>query len=97
MTSGCPDIEPLFVCQACGQRGADVRPDFHWEEGRDALASQAMKCVAREDSGWVCEDHQDRPWDGPHACLSSSQVVAINITAGVDIAGIARRSAGFHS
>jgi hypothetical protein len=22
------DIEPRFVCQACGQRGADVRPDF---------------------------------------------------------------------
>jgi hypothetical protein len=22
------DIEPLFVCQACGKRGADVRPLF---------------------------------------------------------------------
>jgi hypothetical protein len=22
------DIEPLFVCQACGKRGADVRPAF---------------------------------------------------------------------
>jgi hypothetical protein len=22
------DIEPLFTCQACGQRGADVRPDW---------------------------------------------------------------------
>jgi hypothetical protein len=22
------DLEPLFVCQACGQRGADVRPDW---------------------------------------------------------------------
>lgn len=22
------DIEPRFVCEACGQRGADVRPDF---------------------------------------------------------------------
>jgi hypothetical protein len=26
------DLEPLFVCQVCGERGADVRPDFHWEE-----------------------------------------------------------------
>jgi hypothetical protein len=25
------DIEPLFVCQGCGKRGADVRPNFHWE------------------------------------------------------------------
>jgi hypothetical protein len=22
------DIEPRFTCQACGRRGADVRPDF---------------------------------------------------------------------
>ena len=26
------DIEPLFVCKVCGKRGADVRPDFHWEK-----------------------------------------------------------------
>jgi hypothetical protein len=26
------DIEPQFTCQACGQRGADVRPHFGWEE-----------------------------------------------------------------
>jgi hypothetical protein len=26
------DIEPLFTCQACGQRGANVRSNFHWEE-----------------------------------------------------------------
>jgi len=25
------DIEPRFVCRACGQRGADVRPDFNWD------------------------------------------------------------------
>jgi len=24
------DIEPRFVCQVCGKRGADVRPNFHW-------------------------------------------------------------------
>ncbi|WP_441280014.1 hypothetical protein [Bradyrhizobium sp. 63_E2_N1_3] len=24
------DLEPRFVCQACGHRGADVRPDFNW-------------------------------------------------------------------
>jgi hypothetical protein len=26
------DIEPQFTCQACGQRGADVRPDFDWDK-----------------------------------------------------------------
>jgi hypothetical protein len=24
------DLEPLFVCQACGQHGADIRPDWDW-------------------------------------------------------------------
>jgi len=26
------DVEPRFICQACGQRGADVRPNFGWVE-----------------------------------------------------------------
>jgi hypothetical protein len=26
------DIEPRFVCQACGKRGTDVRPDFNWDK-----------------------------------------------------------------
>jgi len=24
------DIEHRFVCEVCGLRGADVRPDFNW-------------------------------------------------------------------
>ena len=24
------DIEPQFACEACGKRGADVRPNFNW-------------------------------------------------------------------
>jgi hypothetical protein len=31
MMSDCPDIEDRFICQACGNRGADVRPDFNWK------------------------------------------------------------------
>jgi hypothetical protein len=23
------DLEPRFICSACGKRGADVRPDFN--------------------------------------------------------------------
>lgn len=30
------DLEPLFVCIACGQRGAEARPDFDWEKNRPA-------------------------------------------------------------
>jgi hypothetical protein len=25
------DLESLFVYQACGRRGADIRPDWDWE------------------------------------------------------------------
>jgi hypothetical protein len=32
------DLEPLFICQACGQRGADVRPYFGWD--KEARASR---------------------------------------------------------
>jgi hypothetical protein len=36
------DLEPKFTCQACGRRGADVRPNFHWEaEARRAKVSAA--------------------------------------------------------
>jgi hypothetical protein len=24
------DIEPRFVCSACGRRGAEIRPDYNW-------------------------------------------------------------------
>jgi hypothetical protein len=30
--------------------------------------SSVMKCLVCEDSGWVCENHPDQPWTGPHAC-----------------------------
>ena len=26
------DLEARFVCKACGKKGADVRPDFNWNE-----------------------------------------------------------------
>jgi len=32
------DLEPRFVCSACGKRGADIRPDFHWDKAGAAAA-----------------------------------------------------------
>ena len=26
------DLEPRFICSACGKCGADVRPDFNWNK-----------------------------------------------------------------
>lgn len=31
------DLEPRFVCQGCGSRGADVRPDFERGDVRLAI------------------------------------------------------------
>jgi hypothetical protein len=28
------DLEPRFVCEACGKKGAEVRPDFGWEKAK---------------------------------------------------------------
>lgn len=25
-------------------------------------------CLLCDDMGWVCENHPDQPWEGPHAC-----------------------------
>ena len=33
-------IEPQFVCQGCGSRGADVRPDFERGDPRRAITSR---------------------------------------------------------
>jgi hypothetical protein len=30
------DLEPLFSCQACGKKGAYVRPDFNWDKHQPA-------------------------------------------------------------
>ncbi|WP_025036151.1 hypothetical protein [Bradyrhizobium sp. DOA9] len=27
-----------------------------------------MTCTRCDDTNWVCENHPDRPWDGPKAC-----------------------------
>jgi hypothetical protein len=36
------DLEPKFTCQACGRKGADLRPNFHWEaDARRAKAPAA--------------------------------------------------------
>ena len=33
------DLEPKFICERCGKRGADVRPDFDWDRLRGRARS----------------------------------------------------------
>jgi hypothetical protein len=33
-----------------------------------------MKCLVCEDTGWVCENHPDQPFTGPHACTAEALV-----------------------
>jgi hypothetical protein len=38
-------------------------------EPRPAAATAClMACLRCEGEGWVCENHPDQPWQGPHAC-----------------------------
>jgi hypothetical protein len=39
------DLEPRFVCKACGKRGADVRPDFNWN--KDAGSHHGLSLTRR--------------------------------------------------
>jgi hypothetical protein len=41
------DIEPRFTCTACGRRGADIRPDFHWNKAADRCDGLPMSFCAR--------------------------------------------------
>jgi len=42
-----PDLEPRFVCQACGKRGADVRPDFNWNRTPVKAMATVNRCRQR--------------------------------------------------
>jgi hypothetical protein len=65
------DLEPRFVCQACGRRGADVRPDFHWD--KPARRGDGLSLVP-----WSARfDH------GPSACRMIGGRVAL-IAAGTE-------------
>lgn len=64
-----PDLEELFVCQACGKRGADVRPDFHWKE--DARRA-TRKPIA---SAWCLI--RRRHFDEPIALARGHQLVTL--------------------
>jgi hypothetical protein len=48
------DIEPLFTCQACGKKGADVRPNFHWEEEtrRTVSSRDGMRRIIPNQARW---------------------------------------------
>ena len=37
------DLEQQFVCQACGTKGADLRPDFNWAKQPKAAAAGAAR------------------------------------------------------
>ena len=56
------DLESRFICKGCGKRGADVRPDFHWNE--PPVAAMGYRCR-----------HRREPFDRASARLSSGKCV----------------------
>ena len=70
------ESEHFYVCAACGQ-AVDMRSLYqlfhHEEEGHNPRAQpscQRRRCEAMikpncnrcDGTGWVCENHRDRPW-----------------------------------
>ena len=57
------DIEPLFVCKACGKRGAEVRPDFCCphppprSRGRWSFRLLSGRSISSYEATWVLSDH----------------------------------------
>ena len=45
------DLEPLFTCQVCGERGADVRPNFSWEEEARRATTPGRHTSSHDDTG----------------------------------------------
>jgi hypothetical protein len=40
------DLEVRFVCKACGKKGADVRPHFHWSKPQ--VAAMGYRTARKE-------------------------------------------------
>jgi hypothetical protein len=57
------DLEPRFVCAACGTRGADMRPDFDWEKAkaRGADDKKAGACCVNATGRCICAAQEKRP------------------------------------
>src|SRR3954453_12041334 len=41
------DVEPRFTCQACGTKGADLRPNFHEKARQAGVCAQASGAPER--------------------------------------------------
>jgi hypothetical protein len=55
------DLEARFVCKACGKRGADIRPDFHWNKPPVSGDGLSMTCPRCDGYRWVYEAYPERP------------------------------------
>ena len=54
--------EPRFVCQVCGRRGADVRPDFHWNKPPPASWSNSPPASSRRWPGRISIELINHPF-----------------------------------
>jgi hypothetical protein len=49
-------------------RPGHVLTERGWAAIKPERVVRMMDCFRCEDCGWVCENHPERPWLGPHAC-----------------------------
>jgi hypothetical protein len=57
--------DAAFQAWAEGYSAAEYSREVEWCGERERVLPRCSACM---DTFWVCENHDDRPWDGPAAC-----------------------------
>jgi hypothetical protein len=70
------DCHRAIIAKALDRTEMEIRARIVLSEGiagerrklHGQFGGKLMKCLCCEDTGWVCEDHPDQPWQDAHAC-----------------------------
>jgi hypothetical protein len=64
------DLQPRDVTVGVAEFRRSTRPGRPCAACAAASYGETVKCILCADTGWVCENHPRRPWEGPHGCDS---------------------------
>ncbi|WP_271604939.1 hypothetical protein [Bradyrhizobium sp. CCBAU 11434] len=66
------EMDHYIRCPQCGalvdmRDLGEVLNHLHGQEIDEEPATMSVTCATCDGTGWVCENHPDRPWEGPRA------------------------------
>ncbi|TWB66650.1 hypothetical protein [Bradyrhizobium sacchari] len=64
------EADHYIRCPICGELldMRDLGEVLDHLHGQEIEEEPMQPCTICDDTGWVCENHPDRPWDGPRGC-----------------------------